>query len=159
MGWGSGQSVCPVPQRSPIGLYAVAPESTLDTNRPAAVSEIKDPLKERSNASFEKHRVLLQALRLKKEMYPTEGNKKRCPRYQCRDRMWDTLGERRVSIKVYKGLVRGFGDETLRHWGSRLPRLVQNVPDKPVSSQKTKWSKMNLAGGQAAQCLSLLSDF
>lgn len=52
---------------------------------------------------------------------------------------------------VSKGLVRGFGDETLRLWECLLPSLVQNVPDKHVFSQETKWSKMKLAASQAMQ--------
>lgn len=35
---------------------------------------------------------------------------------------------------VSKGLVKGFGDETLRLWDCLLSRLVQNVPDKHVFS-------------------------
>lgn len=54
---------------------------------------------------------------------------------------------------VSKGLVRGFWDEWLRVLDCLLPRLVQNVPDKYVFSQETKWSKKKVGStsGHAVQ--------
>lgn len=84
-------------------------------------------------------------------MYPKEGGEKKkvSELSEQGQNVWVT-GKMKGDA-VSKGLVRGFGDETLRLWECLLPRLVQNVPDKHVFSQETKWSKMKLAASQAMQ--------
>lgn len=87
-------------QRPPVHTWHLASCSS-DRN--------KRPLKERSNASFEKHRVLLQAPRLKKGnvSQKKDGEKKRCQSYQSRARMCESLGKRRDCV-VSKRPVGGF---------------------------------------------------
>lgn len=80
-----GQAMCPVPQRSPVE----------HTELPAAVTKIKDPLKERSNASFEKHSALLQAEKGDVSQRRRKEKKKRCLSYQSGARICESLGNQR----------------------------------------------------------------
>ena len=138
-------------------LRALCPRGTLSscTQRPpvhtwhlasCSSDRNKRPLKERSNASFEKHRELLQAPRLKKrKCIPKERwkKKKRCPSYQSRARMCESLGKRRDCV-VSKRPVRGFWDETTRRGDRQLPPpdakcpRQRCVPTIDEVEQKTK---------------------
>lgn len=62
-----------VPQRKPIELHTAAPDAHLTSD---FLQYIKEPLKERSNATFENHRELFQALgRQKSDLSQRRGRK------------------------------------------------------------------------------------
>lgn len=109
---------------APEEAHRAAPDAHLTSS---FLQYIKEPLKERSNASFEKHRELFQALgRQKSDISQRRGGKV------------ITAGPDSVShwknggTAVSEVAVRGFSDDVLVQRDCLSPCLVQNDPDKHV---------------------------
>lgn len=125
-----GQSVCSVPQTSPAELHTSAPNANIWHWVSCSSDWNKRPLKERSNGSFEKHWVRLQALRPKKGAVSQRRGKKMSELSEQVQNMWVTGKTKEHRVWDWYG-QRFLG---MRYWGSAV--ACAECPKKTFS-QKT----------------------
>lgn len=122
---------------------------TLDTKPPAAATEIKDPLEERSNAPFEKHRL------------PLQGPGPEKTRGDASQRRGQREGVRVIRAGPGCGGARGISQTGERFWGRDIEAvgLSADPSGAKCPRQECVWTKDKVEQKKVGSKLRPSSDF